>query len=363
MAIRQHSMVVQLAVIAGLAVVAGGGWLLQSRWPRAASPAKAGSVAAVPAVPVEVRAARLGRVASVLEAVGSTLANESVSLSPKVSGIVERLAFTDGQRVKAGDVLVELAAGDLKAELAAKRAMRDNARQVYDRARKLLATHNMPEAKVEEASALLLQAEARIRADEAKLAEHVIRAPFSGRLGLRKISLGALVTPATEIVTLDDASVVKLDFEAPETVLAALKPGLALSARSAAFPGQSFAGQVTVVGSRVDPASRSLPVRAELGNERDLLKPGMFMEVTLTLGERDGAVLIPEQAVWSQDDRKLVYQVLDGRAVETQITLGRRVGAEVEAAQGLKAGDVVVVSGLQKVRDGSPVRVLNGAGS
>src|SRR5262249_9517637 len=160
-------------------------------------------------------------------------------------------------------------------------AMRDNAKQVYDRARRLLDSHNMPEAKVDEASSLLLQAEARIKADEAKLAEHVIRAPFSGRLGLRKISVGALVTPATEIVTLDDASIVKLDFEAPETTLAQLRPGLAVVAKSAAFPGISFKGQLTVVGSRVDPASRSLPVRAELGNEQDLLKPGMFMEVAL----------------------------------------------------------------------------------
>jgi len=362
-AVRQRSIWLQVGIVATLAAVGAGAWLQRDliSW----APGKRAQALAqgeVAPAAVEIKAVRLGAVNSVVEAVGSTLANESVVIAAKQSGIIERINFTDGQRVKAGEVLVELGAGELKAELTAKRAMRENARQVYDRARRLLDSKNMSEARVEEALAALQAADARIKADEAKLADTVIRAPFAGRVGLRRISLGALVTPATEITTLDDTSVIKLDFDMPETVLGALKPGLGITAKSAAYPDSRFTGKVAVIGTRVDPASRAVLVRAELANERDLLKPGMFMTVSMTLGERADAVLAPEEAVLARDDRKYVYVVREGRAVETNVTLGRRQGAEVEVLAGAKAGEQLVVAGHQRLRDGQAVKQVAGAG-
>jgi membrane fusion protein (multidrug efflux system) len=363
-AVRQRSLWLQFGIVAALVAAAAGAWLQRDQiaW-LAGKRAQALAPGEVAAAAVELRPARLGAVSSVIEAVGSTLANEAVAIAAKQSGIVERIHFTDGQRVKAGEVLVELGAGDLKAELTAKRAVRDNMRQIHERARRLLDSKNMSEAKVEEALAALQAAEARIKADEAKLADTVIRAPFAGRVGIRRISLGALVTPATEITTLDDTSVIKLDFDLPETVLGALKPGLAIVARSAAYPDSRFTGKVTVIGTRVDPASRAVLVRAVLANERELVKPGMFMTVSLTLGERPDAVLIAEEAVVARDDRKYVYVVRDGRAVETNVVLGRRSGAEVEVLNGVKAGEQLVVAGHQRLRDGQAVKRVVAAGS
>jgi len=364
MAVPQRSIWVQIAVVAVLAAAGAGAWLQREQiaW-LGGKPAEALGRNEAPAAPVSVKPARLGAISSVLEAVGSTHANESVVIAAKVSGIVERIPFSDGQRVKAGEVLVELAAAELKAELAAKRAMRDNARQVYERARKLLTTQNMPEAKVEGAAAALTAAEARVKADEAKLNDMVIRAPFAGRVGIRRVSLGALLQPSTEIATLDDTTVIKLDFDAPETVLGALKPGQTIVAKSAAYLDQTFTGTVALIGTRVDQVSRAVLVRAELPNERELLKPGMFLTVTLTLGQRSDAVLIPEEAVLARDDRKYVYVVGNDRVVETTVTLGRRSGAEVEALRGVKPGDLLVVAGHQRLRDGQAVTISAAAGS
>jgi membrane fusion protein (multidrug efflux system) len=363
MALRQRSLWLQLAVVAALAGACAGAWSQREQIPwlagkRAEALARGGEA---PAAPVEVRPARRGAISSLLEAVGSTQANESVVIAAKVSGIVERIAFADGQRVKAGDVLAELGAAELRAELVAKRAMRDNARQVYERARRLQSTQNVSDAKVEEAAAALAAADARIKADEAKLSDMVIRAPFTGRVGIRRISLGALVQSSTEITTLDDTTVIKLDFDAPETVLGELKPGLTITAKSAAFPEQDFNGRVALVGTRVDPVSRAVLVRAELPNERELLKPGMFMTVSLVLGERSDALLIPEEAVLVRDDRKYVYVVGNNRAVETTVRLGRRKGAEVEVLSGVQEGDRLVTAGHQRLRDGQAVAVAAGS--
>jgi membrane fusion protein, multidrug efflux system len=356
MAVRQRSVWLQIGVVAVVAAAGAGAWLQREHIPwLGGQRAQALSGSEVPPAAVELKTARAGAIRSIFEAVGSTHANESVTIAAKLSGIVERINFSDGQRVKAGEVLVELSAGELKAELAAKRALRDNAKQVYDRARRLLDSRNMPEAKVEEALAALQAADARIKADEAKLADMVIRAPFTGRVGLRRVSLGALVSPTAEITTLDDTSVVKLDFEVPETLIGALKPGLGVAAKSAAYPEQGFAGKVAVIGTRVDPVSRAVLVRAELPNERDALKPGMFMTVSMTLGARTDAVLIAEEAVLVRDDRKYVYIVRQGRALETTVQLGRRAGAEVEVLSGVAVGDQLVVAGQQRLRDGQAV--------
>ncbi len=351
--------VTQLVVVAALIATGGSAWYYKERLPFGLAPAAvSGGGGMARAVPVEVAAARLGKVTVAVEAVGTTRANEAVIVTSKVPGIISKIAFKEGQKIAAGATLVELDASELTAELEEKRAERDNARRLHDRARRLFETRNVPEARVEELMAELEAAEARVRADEARLADYVIRAPFDGRLGLRRVSLGAFVEPGDEITTLDDVTPLKLDFQVPETALGRLSRGLDISAGSAALPQRTFIGKVVTIGSRVDPVTRSIEVRAEIPNNDEFLKPGMFLTVTLVVEVREDAVLIPEEAVISLGTGHFIFAVVGGKAVRTEVELGQRLPGEVEVLSGLDAGVLVVVGGLQKVRTGVPVKPL-----
>jgi membrane fusion protein (multidrug efflux system) len=351
--------ITQLVVVAALAAIGGGGWYYKDRLPFGAAPVANTTGGGLDrAVPVEVAPARSGKVTVAVEAVGTARADEAVTITSKVRGVVTRIAFREGQKVKAGTVLVETDASELQAELEEKRAERDNAQRLYDRAKRLLKTRNVPEAQVDALMGDLEAAEARVRADEARLADYVIRAPFSGRLGLRRVSLGALVEPGDEITTLDDVTPIKLDFEVPETALGRLAPGLQVSARSAALAGRTFSGKVTTIDSRVDPVTRSVAVRAEIPNGDEILKPGMFLNVRLVVATRAEAVLVPEEALISTGSGQFVFVVEGDTAVRTAVTLGQRLPGEVEVLTGLEPGILVVVGGLQKLRDGAPVKPL-----
>jgi membrane fusion protein (multidrug efflux system) len=190
----------------------------------------------------------------------------------------------------------------------------------------------------------------------------MIRAPFAGRVGLRRVSLGSLVNPGTVITTLDDTGTIKLDFTVSESFLSSVTPGLAIAAHSIAYPGRTFEGKVASVDSRVDPSTRSVTVRALVPNPEGLLKPGMFLNVRLSRGAAD-ALLVPEQALVPEQGDVFVF-VLKGNSVEKRLirTGQRRVG-EVEVVQGLAAGERVVSEGTQKVRDGAQVKVLDAAGA
>jgi membrane fusion protein (multidrug efflux system) len=350
----------QLVVVAFLAALAGAAWYYQDRlpWPGrepAGGPARG---AAARAISVEVAAATRADVVTSVEAVGTALANEAVAITAKTSGLIKKIGFQEGQKIAAGTVLAELDAGETEAKLAELRAARENARTVLERAKALLATRNVPEARVEELQALYSVAIARVQAEEAKLADTVIRAPFSGRLGLRQVSLGALVRPGDTITTLDDTSVIKLDFEVPEIELPGIQPGLAVTATGAAVPDREFAGQVTTIASRVDPVTRSVRVRATVPNADEALKPGMFMTVRLITGRRSNAVVIPEEAVLSTGGQHFVFAVKEGKAQRVRVRLGQRLPGKVEVLDGVAAGTEVIVGGLQQVRDGVPVRVL-----
>ena len=351
--------VTQLTVVIVLAAVGGGAWYYQDRLPFRMAPA-AEKQGGPPAreVAVEVAAARTGKVTVTVEAVGTTHANEAVIITSKVRGMITKIAFQEGRKVEAGAVLVQLDSSELRAELEEKGAERDSARQFLDRARILFKKRNVSQARVEELEAELEAAEARVRADEARLADYVIRAPFGGRLGLRRVSLGALIEPGDEITTLDDVTPIKLDFEVPELALGRLVPRLPFIARSAALPGRPFTGTVVTIGSRVDPVTRSVAVRGIIPNDDEALKPGMFLTVALVVETRPEAVLIPEEAVVSSSSGHFVFTLEAGKAVRTEVKLGERLPGEVEVLSGLEPGVQVVIGGLQKVRDGVPVRPL-----
>lgn len=298
--------------------------------------------------------------ASEVEALGTAKANEAIDVTAKVSNRVTAIRFREGQFVRAGDVLVELDAAEAKADLAVAEAAVDDSRGQVTRSRELAVTKALSTQQLEQLESTLRANEARAASARARLNELTIRAPFAGRVGLRNASVGGLVNSGTVITTLDDVSVMKLDFSVPETFLAMLSEGLEVDATTAAYSGQSFKGRVVSVGSRVDPVSRSITVRAQVANREGKLKPGMFMTVRLVRSDSK-ALVIPEQALVPERDKQFVFAVRDGKAVKTEITVGRRRPGEIEVLSGLASGDVIVSEGSQKIRDGSAVKVANNA--
>jgi membrane fusion protein, multidrug efflux system len=188
--------------------------------------------------------------------------------------------------------------------------------------------------------------------------DRVVRAPFTGLLGFRQVSAGSLINPGTVITTLDDTSIIKLDFTVPEVYLADIRPGLNVRAHSIVYANREFAGEVRVVGSRIDPVTRSVQVRAEIDNADGALRPGMLMTLTMDINTHD-ALVVPEEAVMVDQDRQYVMVVDDGDvARRTEVQLGRREPGVVEVTAGLVPGDRVVVEGASNVRAGQNVKVL-----
>lgn len=294
-------------------------------------------------------------IADIVEAIGTTQANESVTITAKVTDSIRHVRFDDGDFVQEGAVLVELTNEEQTALLQEEEAGRQDAQNQYDRLKDLLDQRSIPVSDVDEARARLAAAEARYQAVVARLDDRLIRAPFTGLLGFREVSAGTLITPGTPITTLDDISVIKLDFALPEVHLGVVHPGLSLTAASAAFPDRSFAASVRTVGSRVNPVTRAVTVRARIDNPDALLRPGMLMTVKLTTASRD-ALMVPETALVQRGMETFVYAVTDGRAAMTTIDLGIRHDGWAEARTGLTPGQEVVVEGVMKVRDGGPVR-------
>jgi membrane fusion protein (multidrug efflux system) len=293
-----------------------------------------------------------------VEALGTARANESVEIRPQISQRITAIRFEEGAAVQAGDVLVQLRDAEPRAAVSAARAALVESEGQLRRARQLIETRAISAADLEQRTARRDADRAALDTAEVMLTDTVVRAPFAGRVGLRRVSLGSLVTPETVITTLDDTDPMKLDFDVPETALARLEPGLPVKARSAAFPDRVFEGVVASIDTRVDPVSRTLTVRALLSNEEERLLPGMFLTVQL-LREDVSALLIPEQAIVPEQSRQYVWVMDgDGRVSKREVRTGRRRPGLVEVLSGLAAGERVIVEGTQKARPGATVDVV-----
>jgi membrane fusion protein, multidrug efflux system len=290
-----------------------------------------------------------------LEALGTARANESVDISSKSSNVVTAVRFRDGERVRQGQVLVQLDDATARADVAAAQAAVTESESQYNRSRELLNTQALSKSQFEQLEATLKADRARLQAAQARLEDTVIRAPFSGRVGLRRVSVGTLISPGDVITTLDDTSVIKLDFAVPENFVSTLREGLSVRATAPAFPGRHFTGKVASIDSRVDINTRAVTVRALLANEDGALKPGMFLNVALAKDERQ-ALVIPEEALTPEAEKQFVFVVDGGKAQRREVRIGGRRPGNVEVLSGLQPGDSVVVEGTQKIRDGAPVQ-------
>jgi membrane fusion protein, multidrug efflux system len=290
-----------------------------------------------------------------IEALGTARANESVTITAKVTETVARVNFRDGDLAEAGQVLVDLTGQAEVAQLEEARAALKEAQQQLDRQQGLVEAGTIARSQLDTQVAARDSARARMDAIRARLADRVITAPFDGVLGFRQVSPGTLVTPGTAIATLDDISLIKLDFSVPETFFGALAAGQEISARSAAWPGEAFDGIVRTVGSRIDPVTRTVQVRAEIPNPDRKLRPGMLLTVQLYRPERQ-ALVIPELALMQVGSTAFVYRV-DGTGTVQQVTVrpGARRRGEVEVLEGLAAGERIVLEGMVKVRPGAKV--------
>ncbi|MCX7035967.1 MAG: efflux RND transporter periplasmic adaptor subunit [Proteobacteria bacterium] len=306
-------------------------------------------------ISVVTAAARMANIDVGIEAIGTAVSNEAVSITAKVSNIVTAIHFKDGQNVKAGDVLVEMDHAQVTAELASAQADYANSVSLFNRSKELAAMQSLSKAQFEQLETNMKSNEAKVAAIRARLSDTYIRAPFGGRVGLRRISLGALINPGTVITTLDDLSTLKVDFAVPDVLMAELGRAQTVVARTAAYPGRKFSGKVVSIDSRVDANSRSVTVRALLPNQDGALKPGMFLTVSMDREQRK-ALVIPEEALVPEQARQFVYVVIAGDKVsKREVRIGRRQPGEVEVADGLANGDRVVVEGTLKLREGSSI--------
>jgi len=362
MVLNLRSIAVGAAIVVALV---GVGWFAASDGD-ARAPATAGKAAGARARPgfgpagpasVLVTTVKSEPFAQDMEAIGTARANEALDVTAKVSNRIAAIHFREGQQVKAGDVLVEFDSEQTRASLAEAEAALSDSRSQFTRSKELFATKALSEAQLVQLQATLSANEARVAGARSQLNDTIIRAPFAGRVGLRQISVGSLVSPGAVITTLDDTSLIKLDFSVPELFLASLREGLEITAHTTAYPGTTFKGVVSSIDSRLDPVSRAIIVRARIENRDGRLRPGMLMTVKLMRSEAP-ALMIPEQALVPEGDRKFVFAVRDSKAVRMEVKTGRRRPGEVEILNGLAEGDVIVVEGTQKVRDGAPVKPL-----
>lgn len=296
-----------------------------------------------------------------LTALGTAKARESVTVTASVSQTVASVAFESGDYVRRGQPLVVLTQSQQGASVAAAQAELRNAEQLYQRNRQLADQQLVSRASLDTQRAVLEAARARVAAERATVADRVIRAPFDGVLGLRMVSAGTLVTPGTPITTLDDVSLIRLDFTVPESALSQVAVGQRVQARSDAWPGEAFDGVVSSVDSRVDPVTRAVTVRADVPNPDRKLRPGMLLDVGVERSARE-TLAIPELALQQSGTQATVFRVGPGDKVrQVAVRVGARRRGEVEILSGLAPGDRIVVEGTVKLRDGATIRDVGAA--
>ncbi|MCG6969298.1 MAG: efflux RND transporter periplasmic adaptor subunit [Gammaproteobacteria bacterium] len=307
--------------------------------------------------PVIISEVKVDRFVDRVEALGTLKANESVSVTANVTETVANIHFDDGQRVDAGDVLVELTSAEERALLKEARVRESEATRQYERIKSLVAQRSASQSLLDERTRDLDAARAIRVAIESRLSDRMIKAPFAGVLGLRNISRGSLVEPGDVITTLDDDSVMKLDFTVPSIFLPRLKIGLGIEAKASAYGNRSFEGEIHSINSRVDPVTRSIQVRAYIPNPDRTLKPGVLMQVEMLKNPRE-AIVVPESALLQRGREHYVMMVNNDNVAERrQVTIGGRRPGEVEIVAGLTQGDRVITHGNDKVRPGQPVTI------
>lgn len=357
---------------AGIAVASLAALWLQRPATHASTEAPAAPVAKgaanEPARPPTVEVARVEvmRLADDAQAVGSLRSRQSVVLRPEVSGRVTKINFRDGERVRRGQLLVQLDDQLSAAQVQQAQAELSIARANHKRNQELVAQNFISQRSVDESAANLKVAEAKLALAAATAARMRLVAPFDGIAGIRTINVGDYLKDGADIVNIEDLDAIYVDFRLPERFQTKVQRGQRATVEVDALPGQHFSALVQAIDPAVDANGRSLGIRGCIDNRRLALRPGMFARVTAVFGTRDNARVIPEEALVPQAGRQLVYRLAEGPDQDTKIAqrvevkLGLRLPGRVEIVEGLQPGDVVISAGQQRVqRDGMPVRAID----
>jgi len=360
--------------VLGLAVASGAAWWFQSpaRSARAGAAAPQGNATAKPgaqgpAKPVMVEATKVRQMTmrDDAEAVGSLRSRRSVVLRPEISGRITQLNFSDGQRVRKGQLLVQLDDQLPRAQVQQSRAELSIARANHKRNQELVAQGFISQRSVDESAANLEVAEAKLALAEATAQRLRIVAPFDGIAGIRGVNVGDYLKDGADIVNVEDLDAVYVDFRLPERLQNKVKTGQTARVAFDALPGVQYSAVVLAINPQIDADGRSLAVRGCIDNRRLQLRPGMFARVTAVFGERSDANVVPEEAIVPDGAAPYVLRVVAGTeegsqvAKRTPVRLGARTPGFVEVVEGLAPGDVVVTAGQQRLqRDGTAVRVV-----
>lgn len=350
---RIHSLAptrLRLALLASLAFPA----LLTGCGERS-NPAASPAPATTAGLPVAVTEAIRQDVEVVRRSVGTVRAIEMVNLASEVEGLIEQIAFQESARVEQGQVLVRLNARQADAELEAARARRDRIALQFDSLEHLHQRGAATNKEYQDIRSEVTEAEAQLRLAEIRLDQHTIRAPFDGQVGLRQQSVGAWIRAGDPLTTLIATDPIEVRFQLPEQALAEIAAEQRVVLRSPAYPDHALTGEVVTIDSVVDPQTRSITVVAHLPNGQGRLKPGMFTEVTLVTAVRPNAVVVPETALATRGSETTLFIVEDGLAQRRRVTVGQRRGGQVEIRAGLDAGQVVITSDPEQLRDGLAV--------
>ena len=303
-----------------------------------------------------------------VESVGSIRAVQGADLSTETAGIVSRILFENGAEVREGDLLVELDTGAEQATLRSAEAEADLARTVYDRTKSLRASSAVPQSDLDAAASQLRKVTALVEQLRAMISKKQVRAPFTGRLGIREINLGQFVQNGDKIVSLQSLDPIFVDFLLPQQLVSTLALGQKIILRTDAYPGREFVGELTAINSEIDRITRNIRLQGTLKNPDGALRPGMFARVEIFQGGADEVLRIPLTALFRAPYGDSVFVVLekdgpDGKKekfVEQRfIRTGRTVGDFIAVTEGLKAGDTVVSAGTFKLRNGMGVTIDN----
>jgi membrane fusion protein, multidrug efflux system len=316
----------------------------------------------VPAVTISTATAVKDRWDLTLTAVGTIEAEKGTDVTTEASGIVDSIEFESGDSVAAGEVLITLDHTTDNAELAALVAAGELADLELGRAHNLKTSSAVADAEVDRRTSTAAAAKAQVDAQRARIAQKVIRAPFAGDLGIRRVDLGDHLSPGTGIVTLQSLDPILVNFKLPQQQLGDVRVGLPVTIAVEAFGDRDFEGRITAIEPRIDTATRNFEAQATLANPDKLLRPGMFAQVEIKVGSSEEVTVVPQTSVSYNPYGDSVWVLVDGeqRSVERRLVqLGRRRGDLVQVSGGVEPGDEVATSGLLKLRKDVPVEVNN----
>jgi membrane fusion protein (multidrug efflux system) len=293
-----------------------------------------------------------------IEVLGAAKGLQSVTITSNTPELITAVRFRDGENVRKGQVLVELKADAEDAGILEAKARLAQAERDYARWKTLADKGIAPRATAEQYLATVETTKATVASAQANKLDRVLRAPFSGRVGISDVAPGTLVAAGTPIVSLDDVSVIRVDFAVPDRYLSTLRTGLPIAARPDALPGETFQGHIAQIDTRIDPATRAIKARAEFPNGNGRLKPGMLVKVAIDQGVRT-SVAVPESAVQFEGSQASVFRIAKGPkgmiARRTDVDTGITADGFVEIRSGIKKGDKIVADGLNRIQDGAPV--------